>query len=360
MKRFIDLHRHLVTTGPKGIAQRVLFATLCGAGWFYGLAMGLRRALYDRGLLAAHRAPVPVISVGNLTVGGTGKTPLVDYLLKLMQNRGYRVAVVSRGYGGRGAGRVGVVCAGLGPLLPAETCGDEPYLLARRNPSSLVVVAPCRADGVRHAVENLAADLIILDDGFQHLAVARDLDIVLLDARRPLGNGRLLPAGILREHPDALKRAGLMILTRSEGVEPSPLKLDCPLIRCRHRLASEAVDLSGVTMPLSGLRAKRGVAFAGIADPENFFAALAAAGLQLLRTIPLFDHEAYDGATLAMIAEASRDADFLVTTEKDGVKLSHLHWPVPCYQVPMTLEFFDEGSLLLEQALAAVVNQEKS
>jgi tetraacyldisaccharide 4'-kinase len=357
MRNFIALHRQLVTTGPRGIVQQALFILLCGAGWLYGIAMGLRRRLYSCGFLAVHRAPVPVISVGNLSVGGTGKTPLVDYLLKLMLDRGYRVAVVSRGYGGRGAGRVGVVCAGNGPLLPPEICGDEPYLLARRNPSSLVLIAPCRADGVRHAVGNLAADLILLDDGFQHLAVARDVDIVLLDASRPLGNGRLFPAGILREPPEALERAAVMVLTRSEGAEPPPLSSGCPVVRCRHRLADEAVSLSGGAMLLEGLRAQRGVAFAGIADPERFFSALSVAGLQLLRTIPLPDHEAYDSSTLTMLADAARDADFLVTTEKDGVKIDQLQLALPCYQVPMSLEFFDHGSQVLEQLLDAVVSQ---
>jgi tetraacyldisaccharide 4'-kinase len=298
--------------------------------------------------------------VGNLTVGGTGKTPMVDYLLKRLQEGGRRVAVVSRGYGGRVVGKVGVVCAGHGPLLEPGVCGDEPYLLARRNPTALVVVARRRADGIRHAIDHLSADTVLLDDGFQHLAVARDADIVLLDARRPLGNGRLFPAGTLRESPSVLKEATVMVLTRSEGDEPPPVAVPCPLVRCRHRLAGEAVALSGGTIPLSDLRGGRGVAFAGIADPESFFSALVAAGLQLQRTIPLPDHAVYDDATLDLLADAAREADFMVTTEKDGVKLHTLPWRIPCYQIPMTLDFFDQGSLLLEQVLAGVVNRERS
>jgi tetraacyldisaccharide 4'-kinase len=336
----------------------MFFSLLRVAGCLYGLIGRLRRKLYRTGVLSVYRAPVPVISVGNLTVGGTGKTPMVDYLVKWLLGRGQRVAVVSRGYGGQGAGRVGVVCAGEGPLLPPEVCGDEPYLLAQRNPRALVLIAPRRAEGIRLAVERFAAQIILFDDGFQHLAVARDLDIVLLDARRPFGNGYLLPAGILREPASALQQAGVVVLTRSNGSERLSLTGACSLARSRHRLSDEAVSLTGERLPLKSLVAQRAVAFAGIADPDNYFAALAAAGLQLVRTLPLNDHVAYGRDTLALLTDAARDADFLVTTEKDGVKLSTVQLPVSCYQTPMTLEFFDEGSLLLERALNAVIPQE--
>lgn len=358
MSRLFALHRQLVSAGPRGPAQRLLFSLLRVVGWLYGLIGCLRRKLYRAGVLSVYRAPVPVISVGNLTVGGTGKTPMVDYLVKGLLEYGRRVAVVSRGYGGRGAGRVEVVCSGDGPLLPPEVCGDEPYLLARRNPRALVFVAPRRAEGIRLAVERFAADVILLDDGFQHLSVARDLDIVLLDARRPFGNGYLLPAGVLREPASALEQAGVVVLTRSDGSESAAPDLECPLIRCRHRLADEAVSLAGEKLPLKSFAGRRGVAFAGIADPENFFTALAAQGLHLLRTLPLSDHVVYDRGTLALLAEAARDADFLVTTEKDGVKMTAVQLSVPCYQIPMTLEFCAEGSLLLERALNAVIHQE--
>jgi tetraacyldisaccharide 4'-kinase len=360
MSPFFALHRQLVKSGPRGLPQQLFFVLLRVAGCLYGLLGRLRRWLFRVGALPVYRAPVPVISVGNLTVGGTGKTPMVDFLLKWFSGQGRRVAVISRGYGGRGAGRVGVVCAGEGPLLPPDVCGDEPHLLAQRNPDALVLVAPRRAEGIRLAIERFAADVILLDDGFQHLAVARDLDIVLLDACRPFGNGYLLPAGILREAPTALAQAGVVVLTRSVGAEKPDLNLKCPLIRCRHRLAVEAVSLAGDKLPLSSLAGQRGVAFAGIAEPENFFSALAAEGLQLVQTLPLPDHIDYDRDTLARLAAAVRDADFLVTTEKDGVKIASEQLPAPCYQIPMTLEFYAEGSLLLERALNAAINQETS
>lgn len=358
MNRLLVLHRQLVRSGPRGLAQRQLFSLLRGAGRLYGLIGRLRRWLYREGILAVYRAPVPVVSVGNLTVGGTGKTPMVDYLVKWLSRQGRRVAVVSRGYGGQMSGRVGVVCAGEGPLLPPEVCGDEPYLLALRNPGALVMIAPRRSDGIRLAVERFAADVIVLDDGFQHLSVARDLDIVLLDARHPFGNGYPLPAGVLREFPAALAQAGVVVLTRSDGSEEPALNLDCPPLRCRHQLAAEAVSLAGDRLPLERLAGLRGVAFAGIADPENFFAALAAKGIHLVQTLSLPDHATYDRDTLVLLTSAARSADFLVTTEKDGVKITAAQLPVPCYQIPMTLEFHAEGSLLLERALRTAIHQE--
>lgn len=358
MNRLFALHRQLVTSGPSGFIQRSFFSLLRCAGWLYEVIGVWRRELYRKGVLPVYRAPVPVISVGNLAVGGTGKTPMVDHLVKWLTEQGRRVAVVSRGYGGTGTDRVGLVCTGEGPLLPPAVCGDEPYLLAKRNPGALVLVAPHRAEGIRLAIERFAADVILLDDGFQHLAVARDLDIVLLDARRPLGNGYSLPAGLLRESPGALERAGMVVLTRSDGSESPALNLTCPIIRCRHRLAAQAVSLAGDKVPLKSLAGQRSVAFAGIAVPDSFFTALADKGLQLLRTLPLSDHVTYDRDTLALLTDAAQGADFLVTTEKDGVKITSEQLPIPCYQIPMTLEFYDEDSLMLERALNKVIHQE--
>lgn len=360
MSRLLALHRQLVTIGPRGFAQRSFFLVLCAAAWLYGRIVDARRRLYRMGVFRVYRAPVPVVSVGNLAVGGTGKTPMVDHLVKSFLARGRRVAVVSRGYGGRGAGRVEIVCGGQGPRLPASVCGDEPYLLAQRNPDAVVLVAPRRAEGIRVAIDRFAADLIVLDDGFQHLAVARDLDIVLLDARFPLGNGRLLPAGVLRETPAALDAAGLIVLTRSAGTEHPDLGMTSPVIRCRHRLSTRAVRLDGVALPLQSLVGRRGVAFAGIADPDGFFNALTGAGLHLVQTLPFPDHVVYDEKIIGVLAAVAEEADFLVTTEKDGVKIAADRLPLPCYQIPVALEFHDEGSLLLERALKAIIQQEAS
>ena len=326
-----------------------LLPWLCLApfGVLYGAVQRLRALLYRCGAFSSYRAPRPVVSVGNLTAGGTGKTPVVDAIVRHALQRGERPAIISRGYGGQIRSGVAIVSRGdgSGPLLPAEHCGDEPFLLARRNPQAIVVVAPRRREGIEAAIHACGATLIILDDGFQHLAVQRDLDILLLDARRPLGNGSLLPAGLLREPPAAHSRAQLCILTRDEVLAaPTPFS-ELATIRCRHRLATEFVALDGSRRAVRALTGRRGVAFAGIANPEIFFEALKALGLELTAAITLNDHAAYDAATLEKLRVAALTADFFVTTEKDGVKLRASDLPLPCFQALLELEFAPAGSL---------------
>jgi tetraacyldisaccharide 4'-kinase len=350
-------HRHWVEAGPAGPAERLLQLLLIPASWVYGRLLQLRDLLYRWGLMSSYRAPVPVVSVGNLAVGGTGKTPMVDYLVKLLLRQGVKVAVVSRGYGGQVKGG-SLVCAGNGPEIDPEVCGDEPYLLARRNPRAVILVDSRRARGVAAAVERFDAEMVILDDGFQHLAVARDLDIVLLDARRPLGNGHTLPAGRLRERPSALNRADLLILTRAEKSSFFADPAGRPVLQCRHVLGEEVRDLRGERRPLKELTAGRALAFAGIADPEGFFAGLRKQGLSLSGTVALADHVTYDRSTLQHLNEAASTAgaDFLVTTEKDGVKLPAEAFAAPCYEVPMTVVFADPKPL--EAALGRCLHGE--
>ncbi len=346
MNRLQEFHRRLLGPLPLSRGEMATARLLEVFGRFYGSLMAARAEGYRRGLWPVYRPPVPVISVGNLAVGGTGKTPTVDLLLKFLHAAGRKTAVVSRGYGGRGVpGGVGIVSAGEGPLLQPESCGDEPYLLARRNPQTVVVVAPQRRRGVQLAVEQLGAQVVILDDGFQHLAVARDLDLVLLDGRHPLGNGHLLPAGLLRERPAALQRGNLFLLTRCGEKDPELPALPGPILHSRHTLGDSAFFPDGEEVPLSSLTNRRGFAFAGIADPEAFFADLRSAGLDLLRTVPLADHAVYNPEILGRLEAAARGADYLITTEKDGVKLLHRKFSLPCLQVPMRLSVREQGML---------------
>jgi len=332
-------HRRLCSGERLTFADRLLLLLLMPLSLVYAAIGRLRILLYRLGLFASYRASVPVISVGNLAVGGTGKTPTVDYLLRLLMAHGVKAAVVSRGYGGDGGkGKVTLVSAGDGLLVPPSVAGDEPYLLARRNPQALVLVAQRRADGVRQA-EALGAQLILLDDGFQHRAVQRDFDLVLLDARRPFGNGLTLPAGLLREAPAALLRADAILLTRCGHQKDGELPdLRQPLLRSRHRLAETVLPLAGEPLPLAALTSRRCAAFAGIADPEGFFAALRCQGVTLSATLALPDHVAYGDERLQQLSQLAAQADCLLTTEKDGVKLMGQSLALPCYQVPLALE----------------------
>ncbi|TRO82748.1 tetraacyldisaccharide 4'-kinase [Trichloromonas acetexigens] len=342
MPSLFQWYRPVWTEGPRTQAQHLLYRVLSPFSELYGRVGQVRVALYQRGLLRSHNFPVPVISIGNLAVGGTGKTPTVDWVARYCQGRGRRVAVVSRGYGGRGASDVAVVSDGRQLRLSPEVAGDEPVLLARRNPQLIVVAAPRRAQGVWTAILELGADLIILDDGFQHLAVRRDLDIVLLDAKRPLGNGRVLPAGLLREFPEALARGDLFILTRADE-ETVPPDLPGPVLTSRHRLADRVTALDGKSLSFDSLQGKRLVAFAGIADPEAFFSDLRGKGLTVSETLAFPDHVTYNRAELASINAAG--GDLLLTTEKDAVKLRAADFTVPCCQVPLELTF-DRPELL--------------
>jgi tetraacyldisaccharide 4'-kinase len=343
--RLEGLHRRLVEEGPSSIFEKGLFALLIPLSLLYGALMWLRSGLYRTGLLPTVRSETPVISVGNLAVGGTGKTPFVDYLLDYFEAKNLRPAVVSRGYGGSFAGKLAVVCDGSGPVLDADCCGDEPYLLARKHPRALVMIAPRRGDAISWINARKNADVIILDDAFQHLQVGRDLDIVLLDAAKPFANGYPLPAGALREFPHALQRADLLLLTRAEATGQPRFAQRLPQVRCRHRISDQLEALDGRKLTMHDLAAQRGVAFAGIARPDTFFQALAAAGLELVATCPLPDHENYAAETLSRLSNIERDIDYFITTEKDAVKINPEDFPKPCYFVRLKISMFDDRLL---------------
>ncbi len=356
MRDLFRFHRKLALQGPDSGVEWIVFLLLFPWALLYGTVGWLRSKCYASGLFVSYRAAVPVVSVGNLAAGGTGKTPVVDWLVKNFLQQGKKVAVVSRGYGGTFSGEVGVVSKGDGLLLDAGQAGDEPYLLARRNPTSYVFVARKRAAGVRAAVEKFSADIVVLDDGFQHQAVRRDLDLVLLDAKYPLANGWPLPAGLLREFPVALQRADLLLLTRSTS--DTIFKSGAtPVFASQHRLAEEAVSLDGNSISFAQLAQKKLFAFAGIADPSHFFSALTDAGLPIVSSLPLGDHCDYDSATLRDIKGASQGCEALITTEKDAVKLTNDCFDLPCYQVPMSV--FLENEAAFKEALEPRLWSEK-
>lgn len=331
--------------GPLTVWSSLAYWGLCPLSFFYGLLMRLRCGLYRSGLKSSYRASVPVISVGNLIVGGTGKTPMVDFLARYISRHSIRCAIVSRGYGGNYRQQVARVLDADGQAkLTAAECGDEPYLLARRNPMVPVYVARTRKLGVQ-AAERDGARLILLDDGFQHLAVQRDLDIVLLDAQRPFGNGRMLPAGILREPRSALQRAGLVVVTRSDKVASHPLHYQGPVLRSRHQPAEALTTLGGEIVPAEDYAGKSCLAFAGIARPEEFFQALRNFGLGNIEEVSLADHQHYNRDILNRLLRSCHNHDLLITTEKDAVKLSDADFPIPCYQLGVEIVFDDISPL---------------
>ena len=335
----------MTVEGPQSTGSSLLYWGLCPLSFLYCLVMRVRSNLYRVGLKSSYRASVPVISVGNMVVGGTGKTPMVDYLVRYISRLGVRCAVVSRGYGGNyRQDVVRVDTSGGAVSITAVEYGDEPCLLARRNPGLPVYVARKRALGVQ-AAERDGVQLILLDDGFQHLGVKRDLDIVLLDSRRPFGNGRLLPAGSLREPLSALQRADLVVLTRSGPETANPLHYDVPVIRSAHQAENRLTALNGEVVLEADYRGKRCLAFAGIARPDEFFESLQAFGFSCVDEISLADHQEYNQDILNRLLEACNNYDLLITTEKDAVKLSAEDFPKPCYQVGVEMVFDDFSPL---------------
>jgi tetraacyldisaccharide 4'-kinase len=289
----------------------------------YGRLVALRNRRYDD-LRRVHHVAAPVLSVGNLTVGGTGKTPLVAWLASRLRAGGRWPAVVSRGYGGRAGRGPLVVSTGEGPRVPSGVSGDEPWLLAATLPGVRVVVGSDRRRGAEEALR-LGADTVILDDGFQHRRLGRDLDIVLLDAGDPFGGDALMPAGRLREAPSGLGRADVILVTR----DPTPQRLeevtriarehntDAPVLAAGH-LRVGFFDSAGRAVP----RPERVVAFCGIGNPGLFRADLEAEGSEIIRLDAYRDHHVYTDAELrGLRREAAAVNAALVTTEKDLARL---------------------------------------
>jgi tetraacyldisaccharide 4'-kinase len=311
---------------PPGLVVR---AGAAAASRLYGLGAGLRRTLYSRGWLRLSQLPAPVVSVGNLTVGGTGKTPVVACLARLWRDRGKRVAILSRGYGGQSRN---VACISDGRHIykkPPEV-GEEPYWLARTLPGVAVYTGACRYAAGLAAWQDFKPDLFLLDDGFQHFQLHRDLDLVLLDAASPFGNGWLLPRGPLREPLTALAAAQCLILTRFEpsrhqaqltairGAFPDKLVLTATITP-----VSVTVYPGGQAEAPAALRHRALMAFAGLARPEVFAATLQELGVDLKGCRNFPDHHAYSPAELDQLAAAARSlsAEGLVTTGKDWARL---------------------------------------
>ncbi len=307
--------------------DRLLILLLAPLALAYGFIQSLRALLYRIGILKSFRLPRPVISIGNITVGGTGKTPVTAHIARLLLDQGYRVAVLSRGYGGSLEGQTVVVSDGATVMLSSRECGDEPFLLASTIPGLMVVIGSDRYAAGLLAMQQLDPDVFLLDDGFQHLHLKRDLNILLLDHSHPFGNGWTLPAGLLREPVRASQRADLVIHTRChETTKTNPGLEHIPQLNARHEVVDAIPLTGGEPLPLDSFVSRRTVAFAGIAEPESFFENLRQHSIQPVETICLPDHVHYTDEIVAKLESTMKRhaADCLLTTEKDGVKLSSL------------------------------------
>jgi tetraacyldisaccharide 4'-kinase len=305
----------LVSGEARGVWPALQRLGLRAASVPYGLAIRLRNAAYQRGWLRSERVPVPVVSIGNLTVGGTGKTPCVEFIARFYRALDRRVTVLSRGYGGAGSRN------------------DEALMLEENLPDVPHLQGADRVALSRTAIEELESEVLLLDDGFQHRRLARDLDVVLIDATAPWGHGYLLPRGLLREPPSSLRRADVLVLTRCEQTPAEQRERlrqtlnrivpHVPLVETTHR-AMGLSNSEGENTSLDLLREVPVAAFCGLGNPEAFRRSLLDLGARLedFRVYP--DHHAYDRPD---VEELNRWAARLpagaaiVTTQKDAVKL---------------------------------------
>jgi len=325
----------------------------------YGAGHALRRRWWRR---RARRLAVPVVSVGNLHWGGAGKTPLVAALAAHLRDRGLAVAILSRGYGRRDRG-VRVVSLGEGPLLGPSVAGDEPVLLAGALPGVGVVIGPDRWQAGRHALERLTPRprVLLLDDGFSHLGLARDLDLLVFPAADPFGGGRLWPSGRLREPLASARHADAVLVTGAAsgdvGRELAQVLrrwgFDGPGFACTTRTLAPR---TATGEPLR--RAARVLLVSGIARPEAFAAAARAAGLAVRGELAFPDHHAYDAASLARIAEAFRasGASWVLATAKDQVKLLG-RLDVPLAELPLQAEPEPAFWSWLDERLEAILSR---
>lgn len=289
----------------------------------YGFFVKARVLLYAFNILPSHSLPRKVISIGNITVGGTGKTPVTIFLAEFYRKSGKKVAVLSRGYKGSASGAA-IVSDGNSLLLGPAEAGDEPYLIASRLKGVPVVVCPDRVKGGSLLIERFSPDIIILDDAFQHIRLKRDVNIVLIDSEEGFGPGYLLPRGILREPVSQLKRADFALIKGgpAKGVEWEALQKYSVPSMAFHYKASSVYDIdTGEELAAEALSGKKGVAVSGIANPASFIDTLSALKISFARTFSFPDHHSYSEKDIIEIEKAASGNGFVITTEKDGVKL---------------------------------------
>ena len=328
----------------------------------YGVVTRTRLAAYRRGWFSTSKLPAPVISVGNLTTGGTGKTPLVEWVCRAAANVDVgapkRVCVLTRGYGRENPKTQVVVSNGAEILAGERAAGDEPLLLARNLLGIAAVICnPNRVTAGKWASEKLHTEVFVLDDGFQHLRLARDLDIVTIDATNPwgVGGGSLLPYGRLREPPAGLSRADCVVLTRTDQVadltsmKEAVAELAGAIPIFSSRMVTTGIRrLSGASIDRGNLVAQPLAAFCGVGNPESFFEHLRREGFMPVLTRTFADHHHYKQSELDALAKEARvrGAEGLITTAKDAIKLESLDLELPCYVLANQIAIDDEDRLV--------------
>lgn len=331
MKNFPAFLIKVIEGEEKGFCLGIFRVGLVFLSGIYFLLTKLRNFLYNLNLLKIKKLSVFTISVGNITVGGTGKTPMVSFLAEKFQGQGKKVAILSRGYKRDSSSGIEVVSDGLKIKSSVRQGGDEPYLLAKNLPGVAVIVGKNRFSSGNYAIRELKSEVLILDDGFQHRRIARNVDIVLVDSTNPFGNGQLIPRGRLREPPGELKRADILVLTRTDQAE------DLETLReTLKKINSQALFLETVhrgegwvdfktrkKVGLEELSGKKALALSSIGRPQAFEETLKSLGVLVVEKARFLDHYWYKKEDLRSVEEKAqaKGAEFILTTQKDAVRI---------------------------------------
>jgi len=329
----------------------------------YGSAVKTREAFYNRGVLRSKKLPCIVISIGNITVGGTGKTPMTIHVAELVKRLGYKVVVISRGYKGLAEKTGGIVSDGKTIFMEADKAGDEPFMIANRLKNVPVVVGKNRFNAGMTALNSFKPDVIVLDDAYQHLRLKRDIDLVLLDNICPFGNYHLLPRGTLREPPSALMRGDAFILTRSDvAKEPestyNSVKLKSyargkPIFKAIHvpyiyevvkggTLSSQTTEESSAKHGFEFLSGRTAFVFSGIARNIDFYNTVKGFKCKVTGCLEFTDHYRYTDIDLNMILQSAKksNTDFIITTEKDYARIANrIAWPIDLVVIGIKISF---------------------
>lgn len=333
----------------------------------YRLGLIVRNLLFKAGILPSVQLDAKVISVGNVTVGGTGKTPCVERLARLLKEQGYRIAILSRGFGRKGKGTL-VVSDEEKVYATAEQAGDEPMLLAKNLSGIPVIVGRDRAETGQLAIQNWEIDVLLLDDAYHNQQIKKDLDLVVMDSTNLWGNGKVLPAGPLREPLWGLRRADAIILTRvneKDGKDKNIHRIrqlsDAKIFSAIHKPVHFVSIPDNKKIELSGFKNKRGIAFSGIGNPGSFQNTLQSMGMDIIDFFIFRDHYKYKPKDLKKIFDTAKTkkAEVLVTTEKDYFRLPP-RWNPSIQTAYLKIEFeVQRGSEELKKLLGSILKPEK-
>ena len=354
---------------------RLLLAALWCLSKVFQAVVRLRYVFYDIGVLRRFPLGCQVISIGNVTAGGTGKTPVTEIFARELTKAGRKVAILSRGYRRKEAPwwqrmfknvieKPVVVSNGRQILVDAATGGDEPYMLASNLPGVCVLVDRNRVKSGRYAISHYGCDTLILDDGFQYQKLRHSLEVVLVDKTNPVGNGHMLPRGVLREPAKHLARADFVFITKSDGDSDDVRELvrsyndTAEIIECRHAPRMLRDVYTREEIPLDWIKGKTLATLSGIAVPQGFEDSLRKLGAKVIWCERYADHHRYDSSEIiyALNRTADLKCDALITTEKDAVRFPRLETtPVPCYYLRVDIEIL-KGADNFTEAVNRICN----